>query len=220
MSEGSITSRGHLEIQDWGYVEYEDALRRQRAMAEERMADKAPDRLILVEHPPIVTIGRSGSEEDLRLSEEALHEKGISVSHVERGGMATFHGPGQLVAYPIVKLRERDLHRFLTGLLGAMEEVLESYGLCPERKSGQPGLWVKGAKIASVGIAVRKWVTFHGIAVNVNTDPQWFDCIVPCGHPGEHITSIERELDRTIDMGEVKGRFVQAFAGGFERTHV
>jgi lipoic acid synthetase len=220
MSEGSITSQGHLEIQDWGYVEYEDALRRQRAMAEERMADRAPDRLILVEHPPIVTIGRSGSEEDLRLSEEALHEKGISVSHVERGGMATFHGPGQLVAYPIVKLRERDLHRFLTGLLGAMEEVLESYGLCPERKSGQPGLWVKGAKIASVGIAVRKWVTFHGIAVNVNTDPQWFDCIVPCGHPGEQITSIERELDRAIDMGEVKERFVQAFAGRFERTHV
>jgi lipoic acid synthetase len=220
MPEESVTSHGNLEVQDWGCVDYEEALRRQRELAEARIASRAPDRLILLEHPPVVTIGRSGSEADLRLSEEALHEKGISVSRVERGGMATFHGPGQLVAYPIVKLHEQDLHRFLTGLLGAMEEVLESYGLCPERKSGQPGLWVNRAKIASVGVAVRKWVTFHGIAVNVNTDPQWFDCIVPCGHPGEEITSIERELGRAINMGEVKDRFVQGYANRFEYANV
>jgi len=219
MDEILNTSPQVLEIQDWGHVEYREALRRQRAMAEERIADRVPDRLILVEHPPVVTIGRSGSEADLLLSEESLREKGIAVSHVERGGMATFHGPGQLVAYPIVKLREQDLHRFLTGLLGAMEEVLVSYGLCPEGK-GQPGLWVNSAKIASVGVAVRKWVTFHGIAVNVNTDPKWFDCIVPCGHPGERITSIGRELDRLIDMGEVKDRFVRAFADHFAYARV
>ena len=215
MSKGSITFPGHLEIQDWGCLEYQEALGRQRAMAEERIADRAPDRLVLVEHPPVVTIGRRGGDADLRLPEETLHEKGIDVAHVERGGMATFHGPGQLVAYPIVKLREQDLHRFLTGLLGAMEEVLESYGLRPERKEGHPGLWVNSAKVASVGIAVRKLVTFHGIAVNVNTDPQWFDCIVPCGHRGEQVTSIERELGRAIDMSEVKGRLVQAFAHQF-----
>jgi len=220
MSENSISSPGHLEIQDWGFVEYEASLLRQRAMAKERIGDKAPDRLILVEHPPVVTIGRSGTEEDLRLSEEALHEQRISVSRVERGGMATFHGPGQLVAYPIVKLYEQDLSRFLNGLLGAMEEVLESFGLASERRSGEPGLWVSGAKIASVGIAVREWVTFHGIAVNVNIDPQWFDCIVPCGHPGEQITSIEREVDRAVDMDEVKGRFVHAFAGRFHYSNV
>ncbi len=216
MVEGSSTDPGTLEVQDWGNVEYEEALRRQRAMAEERIADKVPDRLVLVEHPPVVTIGRSGSEADLRPSgRDALQDKGIAVSHVERGGMATFHGPGQVVAYPVVKLHEQDLHLFLKGLLGAMEEVLASYGLHPERKKGQPGLWVNGAKIASVGVAVRKWVTFHGIAVNVNTDPQWFDCIVPCGHPGEQITSIERELGRAIDLGEVKDRFVRAFADRF-----
>ena len=134
--------------------------------------------------------------------------------------MATFHGPGQVVAYPIVRLRDRDLHVFLTGLLGAMEEVLRSYGLDPERKKGQPGLWVKGAKIASVGVAVRKWVTFHGIAVNVNTDPRWFDCIVPCGQPGERITSIERELGLGIDVTEAKKRFVRAFADRFKYTVV
>jgi len=220
MVEGLNTDPGPLEVQDWGKVEYEEALRRQRAMAEERIADKVPDRLVLVEHPPVVTIGRSGSEADLRLPEETLQDKGITVSHVERGGMATFHGPGQLVAYPVVKLHEQDLHLFLNGLLGAMEEVLAGYGLRTERKKGQPGLWVNGAKIASVGVAVRKWVTFHGIAVNVNTDPQWFDCIVPCGHPGEQITSIEREVGRAIDIGEVKDRFVRAFAARFEYTTV
>jgi lipoic acid synthetase len=215
MVQGSSSTPGTLEIQDWGNVEYEEALRRQRAMAEERIADKVPDRLVLTEHPPVVTIGRSGSEADLRLPEDALQQKGIGVSHVERGGMATFHGPGQVVAYPIVKLYEQDLHVFLRGTLGAMEEVLTSYGLSPERKKGEPGLWVKGAKIASIGIAVRKWVSFHGIAVNVNTDPRWFDCIVPCGHPGERITSIRQELDREIDVTEVKQLFVQAFADRF-----
>lgn len=209
-----------LEVQDWGHTEYEEALRRQRAMAEERIAGKAPDRLVLVEHPPVVTIGRSGSDRDLRLPEEALRERGITVSRVERGGMATFHGPGQLVAYPIVELRERDLHQFLTSLLGAMEEVVESYGLRPARKKGEPGLWLNSAKIASVGVAVRKWVAFHGIALNVNTDPQWFECIVPCGHPAERMTSLERELGRSVDLGEVKARFVEAFARRFRYDRV
>lgn len=220
MADPSNPSPAVLEVQDWGNVEYREALDRQRAMAEERIREGIPDRLVLVEHPPVVTIGRSGSEADLRLPEEALLERGIAVSRVERGGMATFHGPGQLVAYPIVRLRGQDLHRFLTGLLGAMEEVLESYGLRPERRKGQPGLWVEGAKIASVGIAVRKWVTFHGIAVNVNTDPKWFDCIVPCGHAGERITSIGQILGRQMDMDEVKERFVQAFAARFAYTSV
>ncbi len=220
MPEVSSPAPSILEVQDWGQVEYEEALRRQRAMAEERTADRVPDRLVLVEHPPVVTIGRSGSEADLLLARETLRERGIAVSHVERGGMATFHGPGQLVAYPIVRLRGQDVHRFLTGLLGAMEEVLLSYGLRPERKEGQPGLWVNAAKIASVGVAVRRWVTFHGIAVNVNTDPGWFDCIVPCGHPGERITSVARELDRAIDMTDAKDRFVRAFADHFGYTRV
>jgi lipoic acid synthetase len=220
MSESSNPTCERLEVQDWGTVAYEEALRRQRAMAEERIADRAPDRLVLVEHPPVVTIGRSGSEQDLRLPQEALQEKGIAVSRVERGGMATFHGPGQLVIYPIVKLHRQDLHVFLEGVLGAMEEVIESYGLRPERKKGQPGLWTNGAKIASIGVAVRRWVTFHGIAVNVNTDLQWFEYIVPCGHPGERATSIGKELDGSIHMDEVKDRFVQAFATRFGYAEV
>ena len=209
-----------LEVQDWGRVEYEKALLRQRALVEDRVADRAPDRLVLVEHPSVVTIGRGGSPADLRLPEEVLRERGIALSRVERGGMATFHGPGQLVIYPIVKLKKKDLRLFLAGLLGAAEDVLESYGLRPERKKGQPGLWVNSAKIASVGLAVRKWVAFHGMALNVDIDPGGFDCIVPCGHPGERITSMERERDRATDMGEVKARFVRAFADRFEYAGV
>ncbi len=220
MAEDPNTDPGTLEVQDWGNVEYEEALARQRAMAEERIGDKIPDRLILTEHPPVVTLGRSGSEADLRQPEEELQQQGIGVSHVERGGQATFHGPGQVVAYPIVKLHEQDLHVFLKGLLGAMEEVLASYGLRPERRKGQPGLWVNEAKIASIGVAVRKWVTFHGIAVNVNLDPQSFDCIVPCGHPGERITSIKQELQQDIDPEEVKDRFVRAFRDRFDYKEV
>ncbi len=220
MVESPSTDPGFLEVQDWGRVEYEEALGRQRAMAEERIVDRAPDRLVLTEHPAVVTLGRSGSEADLRLPEEALQARGISVRHVERGGQATFHGPGQVVAYPIVKLHDQDLHIFLEGVLGAMEEVLLSYGLRPERKKEQPGLWANGAKIASIGVAVRKWVTFHGIAVNVNMDPRSFECIVPCGHPGERITSIRQELDRGIDPEEVKDRFVRAFAGRFRYREI
>jgi lipoic acid synthetase len=221
MTEKSTPSPdGLLEVQDWGRVAYEAALLRQRSLVDGRIADRAPDRLVLVEHPPVVTLGRGGSAADLCRPIDVLQQKGIAVRRVERGGMATFHGPGQLVVYPIVKLHQKDLRRFLSGLLSAMEDVLRSYDLRPERKNGQPGLWVNSAKIASVGLAVRKWVTFHGIALNVDTDPGWFDCIVPCGHPGEQITSLERELDRAMDMAEVKRRFIRAFAHRFDYPRV
>lgn len=204
-----------LEIQDWGQMEYEIALDRQRAMVEDRIAGHAPDRLVLVEHPPAITLGRSATEEDLLVPIEELARRNITVSRVERGGRATFHGLGQLVAYPIIELRERDLHLYLERLLGVVADVLEAYGLCPLRKVGQPGLWVHGAKVASVGVAVRKWIAFHGIALNVNTDPGWFDSIVPCGHSGEKITSVQMELGRPVPMDEVKARFVEAFCRRF-----
>lgn len=213
----SLNSAGplRLEIQDWGLMEYEEALARQRSMVEERIAGLAPDRLVLVEHPPAITLGRSATAEDVLVPEDELVRRNITVFWVERGGKATFHGPGQLVAYPIVELKEKDLHVYLERLLGAVTDVLEIYGLRPARKAGQPGLWVNSCKVASVGIAVRKWIGFHGIALNVNTDPRWFESIVPCGHAGEKVTSMERELGRSVTMDEVKGRFVDAFCRRF-----
>lgn len=200
-----------IQIIEWGMLDYEKALVRQRKMVDERIQDRSPDRLILVEHPPAVTIGRSGSLNDLYVSKDALAERGVALHIVERGGRATFHGPGQLVAYPIFKVPDKDLHAFLKRLLDAIADVLRGYRLVPEYKEGQPGLWVNGAKIASVGLAVRKWVTYHGIALNVSTDLGWFDMIIPCGRPGEKITSMENEMGRSVEMSEVKKRFIAQF---------
>jgi lipoic acid synthetase len=200
-----------IQIIEWGMLDYAAALARQRQMVDERIKDHSPDRLLLVEHPPVVTIGRSGSLKDLHVSTTVLAKRGVALQQVERGGRATFHGPGQLVAYPIVKVADKDLHAFLKRLIDTVADVLRRYGLDPEYREGQPGIWVNGAKIASVGLAVRKWVTYHGIALNVSTAPGWFEMIVPCGQPGESITSMEKELGRSVDMSAVKNRFVTQF---------
>lgn len=200
-----------IQIIEWGMLGYAEALVRQRQMVDERIKNQSPNRLLLVEHPSVVTIGRSGSLKDLNVSKAVLAERGVALELVERGGQATFHGPGQMVAYPIVKLTDKDLHAFLERLMDSVADVLRDWGMDPEYKKGQPGLWVKGAKIASVGLAVRKWVTFHGIALNVAIDPGWFGLIVPCGQPGEKITSMEKALGRPVDLSAVKQRFVARF---------
>lgn len=202
-----------IQIIDWGMLDYAEALVRQREMVDERIKDRSPDRLLLVEHPPVVTIGRSGGLNDVHVSKDALARRGVALQQVERGGRATFHGPGQLVAYPIVKITDKDLHAFLKRLIDTAADLLRCYGLVPEYREGQPGVWVGGAKIASVGLAVRKWVTCHGIAMNVSTDPGWFDMIIPCGQPGEKITSMENEMGRSVEMSAVKKRFVTQFLG-------
>ncbi len=200
-----------LEIADWGLMDYAAAAARQQMWVQERIADRIPDRLILVEHPPVVTLGRSAGTKDLCIPQNDYAEKGIAVVTVERGGMATYHGPGQLVAYPILKLKHRDLHRFVQRLLAVVSEVLKAHGLAPGLKDGNPGVWIGSAKIASIGMAVRKWVTFHGISLNVNTDLTPFQWIIPCGHPNERITSMARLLGRFLDMQAVKTDFIQAF---------
>jgi lipoic acid synthetase len=213
MDDDNSTTR--LQFLDWGLLPYAEAVKLQEALVSERIAGISTDRLVVVEHPPVITIGRSGSVKDLRESEEALARRGASLFRVDRGGMTTFHGPGQLVAYPIVKLKVKDLHLYLKMLLDTISALLCGYGLVPERKSGSPGVWTGSAKIASVGIAVRSWVAYHGIALNVNTDLQWFEAITPCGNPDEKITSMERELGRPLELGEVKDRFAEIFCRVF-----
>ena len=200
-----------IQVIDWGLLDYGQALVRQQQMVADRIKGRCPDRLVIVEHPPAVTIGRSGSLKDLCIAKEALDQKGVSLHKVDRGGRATFHGPGQLVVYPIVKVGDKDLHAFMERLLHTVADVLRSYRLVPELKEGRPGVWVNGAKIASVGLAVRKWVTYHGIALNVCTDPGWFDLIFPCGQPGEKITSMDRERGVPVDISDVKKRIIDRF---------
>ncbi len=207
-----------IQIIDWGVLDYGRALARQHQMVAERINGHSPDRLVLVEHPPVVTLGRSGSLNDLCIAKEALNRKGVTLQKVDRGGRATFHGPGQLVVYPIVKVSDKDLHAFLKRLLDTLADVLRGYRLIPECKNGKPGLWVNGAKIASVGLAVKKWVTYHGIALNVCMDSGWFDLIVPCGQPGEKITSMDREMGARVDLSDVKKRLVDCFCSRHHYT--
>ena len=164
----------------------------------------------------MVTLGRSAGKTDLCITENDYRKRGITLADVDRGGKATYHGPGQLIAYPILKLKQRDLHRFVRQLLAVVSTVLNAYELEPELKNGNPGIWVDSAKIASIGMAVRKWVSYHGVSLNVNMDLTPFQWIVPCGHPNENITSIKRLLGRSVDMETVKKRFIEAFVDIFD----
>ena len=213
------TETRHIKVEDWGRMDYETALRRQAELVARRIEDAEPDRLVIVEHPPTVTIGKTGGPADLCLDRQALESRGISVVESNRGGMATFHAPGQLVVYPIIKLIERDLHLYVDMLLEATAEVLRGYGLEPKRDAGQPGLWVNGSKIASLGVAAQKWVVSHGLALNVSNEIDGFSLIVPCGRPGQAVTSMSRELGREPRLAEVKQRFIKQFCNtfGFQR---
>jgi lipoic acid synthetase len=204
-----------LDVMELGRLEYVAAYALQKELVAQRIAGQAGDRLLLLEHPPVITLGTGGSEADVVAGEAMLRDKGVAVVRTDRGGKATFHGPGQLVAYPILKLREKDLHAYLARMLDVVATVLDSYGLSPQLGVRGPGVWVDGAKIASIGMAVRKWVTFHGVALNVNTDLHWFGLITPCGYAEERMTSMRQLLGQTVDLGEVRARYLQAFGTTF-----
>ena len=205
-----------LEVLDLGRIEYGEALNFQKRRVDSRVSDTVDDTLMLLEHDPVITMGRGGTAAHLHVGEEQLQRQGVGLYWVERGGMATFHGPGQLVAYPVIRLRQKDLHLYMEKLLAAIASVVRFFGLEPQLGVHGPGVWVNGGKVASVGVAVRKWVTFHGMALNVNTDVDWFRLITPCGNPTERITSMAAELGGQVDFAEVSRRFVQAFAHEFD----
>jgi lipoate-protein ligase B len=190
-----------LEILWLGRVGYADALERQRARQEAVRAGGAPDALFLLEHPPVVTLGRSAKPEHLLEGPAALAARGVELHEVARGGDVTFHGPGQLVGYPIVDLAARgraDVHRFLRDLEGALCDAAAELGVAAQPLAGMTGVFVKGAepprKLASIGVGVRGWVTCHGFALNVGEDLSGFAAIVPCGLRGVTMTSLAREL--------------------------
>ena len=195
-----------------GTVPYGEALEWQRELAEDRIAGRLPhDVLLLLEHPPVVTLGRNSQPRHV------LQPAGIDVFEVERGGDVTFHGPGQLVGYPILDLRayKPDLHWYLRTLEQALIEALGVVGILAERNPGFTGVWTRGKKIASIGIHVKQWVTWHGFALNVTTDLTHFDRIVPCGIQGVEMTSVEREAGRATGDG-LWQESVEAVVAGFE----
>src|SRR5918993_5161248 len=195
-----------LLVSDLHTMPYADALVLQRAVARARISGEVPqDVLLLVEHPPVVTLGRSSKERHLMASPELLAARGVELFEVERGGDVTFHGPGQLVGYPIIDLKRhrKDLHWYLRQVEEALIRAVAPLGIAAERSVGQTGVWTQGRKLASIGVHARDWVTWHGFALNVTTDLSYFGLIVPCGIGGVDMTSIARERGAAVEMAEV-----------------
>jgi lipoyl(octanoyl) transferase len=211
-----------LWVIDLGLLPYAQALELQRLAARARIAGVLPeDLLLLVEHPPVVTLGRSAKPQHVLAPPEAVRARGVEVFEVERGGDVTFHGPGQLVGYPIIDLKRhrRDLHWYLRQVEEALISALGLLSIPAERQPGLTGVWTRGRKIASIGVHARDWVTWHGFALNVTTDLSYFDLIVPCGIDGVVVTSIARELGgRAPDAAEVARAVASAFGEIFSLT--
>lgn len=190
-----------------GEIPYGEALRLQRKLVETVSRGGIPGVLLLLEHPPVVTLGRGAKREHLLLSVEELRERGVEVYEIERGGDVTYHGPGQIVGYPLVNLRfwRRDVHLFLRALEEVLVQFLEAFGVCAFRFPPYTGVWVEKEgpkKIAAIGIAVKRWVTYHGFALNVASDLTPFRYIIPCGIRGFGVTSLAEILVRDIPREE------------------
>ncbi|MDE0159786.1 MAG: lipoyl(octanoyl) transferase LipB [Candidatus Dadabacteria bacterium] len=211
-----------LDIYELGTVPYEKALEYQENLLAKRIAEEIQDSLILLEHPPTITTGRKGNTENLLVREEYLKKHGISFVHASRGGDITFHGPGQIVGYPILNLKnhEMDIRRHLRSIEEVIIRTLGDFEIEGRRIDGVTGVWVKRSKIASIGIAIRKWVTYHGFALNVTTNLDYFELILSCGITDVRITSIGSWLgnEGSIRMDDVTQSVIKNFMGifGFE----
>lgn len=203
-------------------ISYAEGLDLQRAVARARIDGRiGEDVLLLVEHPPVVTLGRTAKAAHLTAPAELLAARGVERFEVERGGDITFHGPGQLVGYPIIDLKRhrRDLHWYLRTVEDALIRILAEYDVPGERSAGYTGVWTGGRKIASIGVHARDWVTWHGFALNVTTDLSYFDLIVPCGIPDVVMTSIARETGNAdLALADVAATAERVFGEVFGLT--
>jgi lipoyl(octanoyl) transferase len=203
-----------LDVRQLGLMAYQEALDLQLELLGQRQRDEMPDTLLLLEHPPVLTMGRRAEEANILLNQEELRAGGVAVEQVSRGGDVTYHGPGQLVGYPIVKLSDLGLgiRDYMTRLEQVIIEVLEGqYGLAAGRDSINRGVWIGPNKICAVGVAVKRAVTMHGFALNVNTNLEHFKWIVPCGIAGRGVTSLQRELGAVQDMSALKRAVADSF---------
>jgi lipoyl(octanoyl) transferase len=196
---------GLLTVEHLGTVAYRPTWELQDELGEQRRARRTGDRLLLLEHFPVYTIGRGGDDANLLATPDRLRELGAELIRIDRGGDITFHGPGQIVAYPIVELRDPlDLRRYVRTLEAAVIATAATFGVEAVRLPGHPGIWVGGErKLAAIGVRVKRGVTTHGLALNVNTDLRWFDEMIPCGIPDKGVTSLERELAGPVPMDAV-----------------
>jgi lipoate-protein ligase B len=213
----SQTLRPSLQLACIGLTRYTDALALQRDLRDRRKAGAAPDTLILTEHHPVLTVGSHAGLDNLLIPEASLAARGIDLVHVERGGDITYHGPGQLIAYPILDLTAygRDVRRYVYRLEETAIQLLATYGVTGIRKLGTPGVWAGARKIASVGVHISRWVTLHGIAINLDLDLAPFDLINPCGLAGMEMTSVAKEAGAPAPIEAAMRRYTAAFESVF-----
>jgi len=199
---------------DFGRMEYGQALQLQKELATKRARGEIPDTLVLVEHEHVITLGRKTTLSNFK-------PQNIPVFQVERGGDATYHGPGQLVGYPIILLADHDVRRHVRNMEEAILRTVRGYGIEGERLEGHPGVWVGGKKLASIGVAVTDWVTYHGFALNVNTNLAYFELIRPCGLDPSTMTSMQKVTGVSVPFEEVKAHFAREFslATGLPLSH-
>ena len=208
------TSNRGIEVIDWELTDYASAFQKQKSRVEQRRAGKCGDALIFTEHTPVYTIGmRKDSEQHLLWEKAECSRQGIAVFKSNRGGDITYHGPGQIVGYPILSIAHRkDLHAYLRDLEEVIIRTLATYGLSATRRKGMTGIWLNNErKICAVGVAVRSWITYHGFALNICPNMAHFEGIVPCGISDGNVTSLANELDKAIDITEVKARLAVEF---------
>jgi len=207
-----------FSVCDLGTMRYADALAIQHQLVEQRKSGEIGDQLLFVEHPHVVTMGRNGHGENLLATHEVLERSGIEFHHTDRGGDVTYHGPGQIVGYPIFDLRDwkRDVVAYLRGIEEVLIQALAEFGIRAGRRPGASGAWVDEAKIAAVGVHISRWVTSHGFALNLNTDLNYFQYIIPCGLT-QPVTSM-RALGSNATRSEVTLALTHAFARVFERN--
>jgi lipoyl(octanoyl) transferase len=210
-----------LEVRRLGLVPYAEGLELQRVLVEDRKAGRIPDTLLLLQHPHVITIGvKKDGRAHIIATPEQLASRGVEVFETGRGGDVTYHGPGQIVGYPIVDLTpdRRDVHKYVRDLEETMIRVCADYGVAAGRSKGFSGAWVGDAKMGAIGVRISRWVTSHGFAFNVTTDVEFFDLIVPCGIADRGVTSLSTEIGRPAEIAEVEDRLIAHFAAVFERS--
>ena len=208
--------------EDWGLLDYEEAFTRQRLYVEKRLSNTIPDTLVFTEHPPVYTLGAHPKGEEHLLWEASKRKiHGIALHKTNRGGDVTYHGPGQIVGYPIIQLKRPDLHEYLRNLEEILIQVLCKFDLKAHRRTNKTGIWLETRKIAAIGVAVKRWVTYHGFALNVNNDLTPFQGIVPCGISPEEgtVTSMQKELGYSVNRKEVQALITTTFGKIFTPSH-
>ncbi len=203
-------------------VTYENGMKLQQKLVEMRQREEIDDQLLLLEHPPVITLGRGGDDTNLLATPPELASHGVRFYETTRGGDITYHGPGQIVGYPIIHLGEgnRDVRKYVTALEEVLIRTVAEYGITADRVDGRRGIWVGNDKIAAIGVRIARWVTSHGWALNVNTNLDHFRLITPCGLSGTGVTSIERETGRRVVLDDVRDVLAAKFAEVFTRELV